>query len=149
MMVSVQLFSFAACQRKGCVVVTIIDDEILENIEMFNFTLERTSELDASITLNPVDGVVQINDDDGTFNVCVYAMLCYFMYTDAVVGLEKIFYMVAESVGYVEVCVIIYQPDISCPISFPFNTRLSTIDDTAGMITLLNTSSTILLSLSK
>ena len=56
---------FAACQRRACVIVTIIDDEILENIESFNFTLERTSELDIRITLDPVDGVVEINDNDG------------------------------------------------------------------------------------
>ena len=46
-------------------IVNITDDEILENIESFNFTLERTSELDIRITLDPVDGVVQINDNDG------------------------------------------------------------------------------------
>ena len=61
--------SFAACQRKSCVMVAIIDDEILENIESFNFTLERTSELDTRITLDPVDGVVEIDDNDGMF-VC-------------------------------------------------------------------------------
>ena len=58
---------FAACQRKSCILVNITDDEILENIESFNFTLERTSELDSRISLEPVDGVVYINDDDGMF----------------------------------------------------------------------------------
>ena len=64
------IVSFAACQRRACVMVNITDDEILENIESFNFTLERTSELDTNITLDPVDGVVQINDNDGIFRVC-------------------------------------------------------------------------------
>ena len=50
--------------------VNITDDEILENIESFNFTLESTFELDTNITLDPVDGVVEINDNDGIFSVC-------------------------------------------------------------------------------
>ena len=58
---------FAACQRRSCVNVTIIDDEMLENTESFNFTLERTTGLSDRITLDPVDGVVEIIDDDGMF----------------------------------------------------------------------------------
>ena len=47
----------------------------------------------------------------------------------AVLGLEKTFYRVLENVSVVEVCAIVYN---SCPISFPFDVRLSTIDDSAG-----------------
>ena len=60
---------FAACQRRSCVNVTIIDDEMLENTESFNFTLERTTGLSDRITLDPVDGVVEIIDDDGMFAI--------------------------------------------------------------------------------
>ena len=45
--------------------VTIIDDVVLENEEEFDVTLTRTTGLDTRITLDPVDGVVQIIDDDG------------------------------------------------------------------------------------
>ena len=45
----------------------------------------------------------------------------------AVVGLEETFYRVSESVGVVVVCAIVYSPNISCPIEFPFNVNLSTI----------------------
>ena len=59
-----------------------------------------------------------------------------YLYTNAVavVGLERTFYDVLESVGVVEVCAIVYQPDggITCPIAFPFNVSLSTRDGTAG-----------------
>ena len=51
----------------------------------------------------------------------------------AVVGLETTFYSVLEDVGVVEVCAIIYNPNISCPIAFPFGVHLSTGDNTAGM----------------
>ena len=33
----------------------------------------------------------------------------------------------------VELCVVVYEPNINCPIEFPFNVSLSTADGTAGM----------------
>ena len=42
------------------------------------------------------------------------------------------FYNVSEDVGVVEVCAIVYSPDIPCPISFPFIVALRTRDGTAG-----------------
>ena len=50
-------------------------------------------------------------------------------------GLESSFYNVSEDVGVVEFCVVVhvYEPNIVCPIEFPFNISLSTADGTAGM----------------
>ena len=59
------ILSFAECQRKSCVNVTIEDDEVLETTEFFSITLERPPGLDDRIELDPVDGMVQINDNDG------------------------------------------------------------------------------------
>ena len=112
--------------------VTIIDDEMLENTESFNFTLERTTGLSDRITLDPVDGVVEIIDDDGMFVPSITISLS-FPVTDAVVGLEETYYNVSEGVGVVEVCAIVYEPVGACPIAFPFTVLLSTIDDTAGV----------------
>ena len=52
--------------------------------------------------------------------------------TGAEVGLEETFYQDSEGVGLIELCVIVYTPSIECPIEFPFDTGLSTIDETAG-----------------
>ena len=49
------------------------------------------------------------------------------------VGLEKTIYSVSENVGLVETCVIVYSPNINCPIAFPFDVGLSTSDNTAGI----------------
>ena len=59
------ILSFAACETRRCVNVTIVDDLVDEPIERFAYTLERTPGLDMRIRLDPVDGVVQINDNDG------------------------------------------------------------------------------------
>ena len=48
--------------------IPIEDDRILENIESFILTLERTSDLDSRITLDPVNGVVEIIDNDGRYD---------------------------------------------------------------------------------
>ena len=50
----------------------------------------------------------------------------------AVVGLERTAYTVSEDVVTVEVCAIVYSPNNSCPINFPFDVRLATEDATAG-----------------
>ena len=47
-------------------------------------------------------------------------------------GLEKTSYTVAENVSVVEVCAIVHSPNISCPISQPFEVRFSTNNDSAG-----------------
>ena len=54
-------------------------------------------------------------------------------FTGAIVGLEKTFFRVNESVGTVELCAVVFSPDISCPIKFPFEVRLFTEDGTAGI----------------
>ena len=61
------ILNFPACETKQCVNVTIVDDDVLENVESFDVTLERTPGLDMRITLDPVDGVVEITDDEGLF----------------------------------------------------------------------------------
>ena len=48
------------------------------------------------------------------------------------VDLEQTIRIVSEDVGVVELCAVVYEPDIECPIKFPFDVSLSTRDDTAG-----------------
>ena len=61
---------FPPCERRSCVDIPIVDDDVLENSELFNVTLERNG-LDSVITLDPVDGLVEITDNDGTHTVIV------------------------------------------------------------------------------
>ena len=61
---------FPSCERKSCVDIPIVNDDVLENSELFNVALERNG-LDGRITLDPVDGLVEITDNDGTHTVIV------------------------------------------------------------------------------
>ena len=44
-----------------------------------------------------------------------------------------------EGVGVVEVCVSVFEPDVECPIKFPFNVQLFTADGTAGKVITMST----------
>jgi hypothetical protein len=57
------ILRFAACEKRRCVDVPIINDGDDEPNEMFGITLERTPGLNDRITLDPVNGVVTINGD--------------------------------------------------------------------------------------
>ena len=56
------IVTFGTYDTQQCVNITIVDDEVLENVESFFVNLERTPGLDSRITLNPVDGLICIND---------------------------------------------------------------------------------------
>ena len=59
---------FEPCETRACVTLSIVDDNISEKTESFHITLERTSDLDSRIILDPRNGEVAIQDDDGMIN---------------------------------------------------------------------------------
>ena len=63
------ILMFAACQRRSCVDVPIVDDAIFENTELFKVTLERTPGLNNTIKLKPVDQQIEITENDGVNTV--------------------------------------------------------------------------------
>ena len=71
------ILNFDACKRKSCVNVSIVEDVVLEKIELFNVTLERTPGLDRKIELTPVNGGIEIIDSNG---MCVL-QCCYSVQT--------------------------------------------------------------------
>ena len=64
------IVQFNECEQRSCINITIVDDEVPENTEYFNLNLERNG-LHERIQLDLVDGVVQITDNDGTYNVVI------------------------------------------------------------------------------
>ena len=55
-----EILMFEACETRKCVNVTITDDEFDELDEFFTYHLRRTIGLDPRITLDPVDGRIEI-----------------------------------------------------------------------------------------
>ena len=55
---------FAACEKRRCETIIIIEDNVAEPMETFNVTLEEVPGLDARITLDPVEAVVEIIDSN-------------------------------------------------------------------------------------
>ena len=51
---------------------------------------------------------------------------------EATVGFEETFYQVNESTGTVEICAVVYEPNITCPIQMDFNVTFETGNETEG-----------------
>ena len=66
-----RILSFAACETRQCVNVTIVDDLVDEPVEEFYFSLERTMSLDSRISLRPVDTRVIMHDNEGKCRLIV------------------------------------------------------------------------------
>ena len=66
----ITVVQFDECERRSCINITIVDDEVPENTEYFNLTLKRNG-LHERIQLDPVDGLVQITDNDSMCTVVI------------------------------------------------------------------------------
>ena len=55
---------FVPCNRKMCISISIVDDDVLESMESFTVSLGSDG-LDNRISLSSVNATVQITDDDG------------------------------------------------------------------------------------
>ena len=58
--------TFEACMTRVCEALSLVDDDIAEGVESFYLTLERPTDLDSRIILNPKNGEVMIHDDEST-----------------------------------------------------------------------------------
>ena len=56
--------TFKACDRRHCVNITILNDTQVENDEIFHVNLERTIGLNRTIKLDPIEGIIQIEEND-------------------------------------------------------------------------------------
>lgn len=56
---------FVKCEKRQCVNVSILDDEEVEYLEIWDVTLKRTPDMDSRIKLDQVNGKIQISDNDG------------------------------------------------------------------------------------
>ena len=56
---------FDSCDTRKCMNVTIVDDLQVEPDESLTYHLDRTPGLDSSIQLDPVNGEIEIVDNDG------------------------------------------------------------------------------------
>ena len=56
---------FSACDYIKCMDIRIRNDDKVEEMESFGVILKRVTDLDERISLNNVNGEVEIVDDDG------------------------------------------------------------------------------------
>ena len=56
----------------------------------------------------------------------------FITFLGARIGFEERFYQVNETSGTVELCAVVFEPDVDCPIEFAFNVTFETSDISAG-----------------
>ena len=72
-------FTFAACQTRSCVNISITDDCVVEeNGEVFNVHLRRTQGLDYRIRLSSESAVINITDNGIYRNSELWIEICYY-----------------------------------------------------------------------
>ena len=60
--------------------------------------------------------------------LCIFSCWILICTAVALVGLKETIYSDTDGDGVVELCAVVYEPNIECPIAFPFNISLSTSD---------------------
>ena len=66
--------TFGACDTRQCTEIPIVDVMIVEMTESFFVILERTPDLDSRITLDHVDGEIEITGIFSDMQICTLAV---------------------------------------------------------------------------
>ena len=61
------ILEFDAGETRKCVNVSIVNDLVDEENKTFTYHLRKTTNLNVRINLEPIDGTVEIIDDDGKY----------------------------------------------------------------------------------
>ena len=67
------ILQFPECVTQQCTMINVVNDNVDEPEEFFNFTLGRTLGLDSRIKLDPTEGQVVINDDGKSRKLYTYS----------------------------------------------------------------------------
>ena len=138
--------------RVVCYKQIVYDDRQVEPMEYISLSM-NIRDSTVLTTVNPTYGqtaIKIIDNNDSKLSsfqsahctpttIYTVLLLCVSsVYTVAVVCLENTVYHDTDSDGIVEVCVVVDEPNIDCPITFPFNVTLSTSDGKFNVGCLLN-----------
>ena len=62
------ILMFDSCDKKSCINISIVDDDVIENTESFSVLLAETPGLIIRIMLDPVEAEIEIIDNDSEFS---------------------------------------------------------------------------------
>ena len=107
-----ELLMFSPFANRACTGLHIIDDEIAERRERYEFSLKRTADLDRRITVDPTPGKIYIEDNDGISVLKNGYVLTVYFIADMFVGFSFREYTGTETTGYAAVCVHVLNPPV-------------------------------------
>ena len=62
-----EVLRFGACEKRQCITIPILDDNIVEDTESFSIHLEKSLGLSNRFMIDPGVKVINITDNDGMF----------------------------------------------------------------------------------
>ena len=126
---------FGPYTTRQCLIIDIINNDLIEEAETFNVTLQHPLAGGAKgIKLTPKVATVTVEDRDSMFpdTSIESAKLICVLTAVATVTFESAEYTVQETSSSLRVCVRVVRPRFtSCPVNHPFNLTLLVYDGTA------------------
>ena len=117
---------------------------MLEQTESFKVELNIFNDPIGRVLVGKSEATVTIINDNSKMKSTVYSHCVHYVFdnvsdilfiTGAIIALELEECDVQEEDGEVIVCVVITEPQIPCPVAFPFELVFQTTAGTAGAVT--------------
>ena len=126
---------FIACAKMQCMQIDIINDNLIEDTEMFTITVSPPRQgLTNDITISPSVATITIEDEDSTSlnrNLFRLSSAALFYSPVAIVTFDRTFYEVQETSGLLTVCLSVVSPAVSCPVTTPFSVDFFVVEGNA------------------
>ena len=111
--------------------VDIINNDLMEDTEMFSVTLQLG--FSDNINITPNVATVTIMDKDGIYTqYTLLHIICPLFPTVLIVSFDKAVYDVQETSRNLTVCVEVTSPNVSCPVKTSFSLSFFILGYTAS-----------------
>ena len=130
-----RIMRFMACAKMQCTRISITNDNLIEDTEMFTITVSPPRQgFTDDITISPSVATITIEDEDSmSLNWYLFRLsfAVLFFSPVAIVTFDRTLYEVQETSGRLTVCLSVVSPAVSCPVSTPFSVGFFVIEGSA------------------
>ena len=97
------MLQFGSCQRTQCVTVPIVNDDMLEETESFNVSLEGGRGVSSRFVFAPQEMSVTITDEDGMGSVDLYMISGFILFCPRILSFSDYFGIRKNSLHYLRI----------------------------------------------
>ena len=126
---------FLRCAKVQCMLIDIINDNLIEDTEMFTITVNPPRQgFTDDITISPSVATITIEDEDSmSLNRYLFRLSSAVLFFSpvAIVTFDRTLYEVQETSGRLTVCLSVVLPAVSCPVTIPFSVDYFVLEGSA------------------